>query len=719
MKPYLEETAAAAKTAESLPLEMERCQRELDKCRGRTGELEQAEALLAGENRLLEMVAKGESLPSILDGVCRLVEETSIGSLCSILLLDPNGDRLWHGAAPSLPASYTCAFDGRAIGPETGPCGRATYFGKPVIVCDIAADPLGDGYRDLALAHGLQACWSTPIFSSEGKVLGSFAVLSREPSSPSPQHKKIIAQVTHLAAVAIEGRRTEEELRRSEAYLAEAQSLSLTGSFGWNVSTGEIIWSKETYCILGYDRTVKPNLNLVLDRVPSEDRALVQKTIDRATRDGTDLDFGHRLLMPDGVVKHVHVVARATNAEAGAIEFVGAVMDVTEQKRAETLAAGEKKLLEMIARGSGLASVLDALCRFGEEMSGNVLVSILLVSPDRKSLRHGAAPSLPKSYTEAIDGGLIGPCAGSCGTAAYRGERVIVSDIATDPLWEKYGNLALEHGLRACWSAPIFSTTREVMGTFALYSREPGTPSSEQLNLIEQMTHLAAVAIERKRAEEALRRSESRFEGILAIAEDAIISIDSNQRILLFNQGAEKVFGYGKSEVIGKPLDVLLPQRFAQAHWGHIEAFTKSADVSRAMGQRRELFGIRKDGHEFPAEASISKLDLGGELIFTVILRDVTERKRAAEALRASEHLARGQVEALTSTLAALSQESEPEKLLEHVLEMMGRQLSAHSLGVWQMNGNTGRVQVVAEWEGGRLTLPTLEEVQRSPQLGL
>jgi PAS domain-containing protein len=413
MKANLEETTDAAQTVEPLRLELERYQRELEACRCRLEELEQGEALLAGENRLLEMVAKGEPLPSILDGICRLVEENSSGSLCSILLLGPNDGRLWHGAAPSLPASYVGAFGGRAIGPATGPCGRACYFKKPVIVCDIAADPLGNDYRGLALAHGLQACWSTPIFSSEGKVLGSFAVLSRKPRSPTPQHEKIIAQVTHLAAVAIERKNTEQELRRSEAYLAEAQGLSLTGSFGWNVSTGETIWSKETYCIFGYDRTVKPNLNLVLDRVPSEDRALVQKIIDHATRDGTDLDFGHRLLMPDGVVKHLHVVARATKAESGAIEFVGAVMDVTEQKHAEAFVSGEKRLLEMIARGSGVASVLDALCRFGEEMSDNVLVSILLVSPDRKSLRHGAAPSLPKSYTVAIDGGLIGPRAGS------------------------------------------------------------------------------------------------------------------------------------------------------------------------------------------------------------------------------------------------------------------------------------------------------------------
>src|SRR6185295_5916398 len=166
--------------------------------------------------------------------------------------------------------------------------------------------------------------------------------------------------------VAIERKRTEEELRRSEAYLAEAQKLSLTGSFGWNVSTGEIIWSKETYCIFGYDRAVKPHLNLVLERVPAEDRALVQKMIDRATRDGADLDFGHRLLMPDQKIKHVHIVARATKAESGDLEFVGAVMDVTRQKRAEILVAGEKRLLEMMARGSSLSSVLDSVCRFGE-----------------------------------------------------------------------------------------------------------------------------------------------------------------------------------------------------------------------------------------------------------------------------------------------------------------------------------------------------------------
>src|SRR5260370_35938903 len=158
----------------------------------------------------------------------------------------------------------------------------------------------------------------------------------------------------------------------------------------------------------------------------------------------------------------------------------------------------------MIAKGGELAPTLDALCRFGEEMSGNVLVSILLVSPDGKSLRHGAAPSLPTRYTEAIDGGLIGPCAGSCGTAASRKAAVMVSDIASDPLWAQYRELALAHGLKACWSTPIFSTGRKDMGTFALHSFQTGSPTPQQRNLIEQLTHLAAVAIERRQAAPAL-----------------------------------------------------------------------------------------------------------------------------------------------------------------------------------------------------------------------
>jgi PAS domain S-box-containing protein len=729
------------------------------------------------------MVAKGESLRSVLDGICRLVEELSSGSLCSILLLDPEGKRLWHGAAPSLPASYTSAFDGVNIGPETGPCGRAAFSGAPVIVSDIAADPLGEDFRAVALTHGLQACWSTPIFSSEGKALGTFAVLSREPRSPTSQHQRIIAQITHLAAVAIERQRTETALQVSEERFRRMADTIPEVMWFTALDPERILYVSQSFeRIWGLKvEDLYANPRLWTETIHPDDRSRVSETFSHwiAGEKVSYHDVEYRIVPARGGLRWIHERGVLSLDEKGKpVLASGISTDITERKRAEALLAGEKRVLEMIARGDALPPILDALCRLVEDLTGGALVSILLVSADGKSLRHGAAPSLPAEYTRAIDGALIGPRAGSCGTAAYRKEPVVASDIETDPLWTDYRQLARSAGLRACWSTPVFSTARDVLGTFALYHRESSSPAPEQQSVVEQFAHLASIAIERTRAQEALRRSEAylaeaqrlsltgsfgwsiatgelvwsdetfrimgyeaalkptlelvlqrvhpediglvqqavdraardgtefdfehrllmpdgsvkhlhvvarpvrtdssevefvgavmdvteqkqaqdalraakaRFEGILEIAEDAIISVDSEQRIVLFNQGAEKVFGYAQVEIIGQPMDVLLPQRFAHAHRGHVEEFSRSPDVSRTMGQRREVFGRRKDGSEFPAEASISKLNLGGERVFTVILRDITERKQAAEALRLSAQSRQSAVMAERNRLA-------------------------------------------------------------------
>jgi protein-histidine pros-kinase len=134
--------------------------------------------------------------------------------------------------------------------------------------------------------------------------------------------------------------------------------------------------------------------------------------------------------------------------------------------------------------------------------------------------------------------------------------------------------------------------------------------------------------------QERLRASEAHLAGILDIADDAIIAIDSRQRIILFNQGAERIFGYPASEVLGQPLDLLLPERFGAAHRRRVAEFADSHTTSRRMGERHDIYGRRKDGSEFPAEASISKLDLSGEMTFTVILRDITARKRFEQELQ-------------------------------------------------------------------------------------
>lgn len=318
-----------------------------------------AETLLSGEARILEMLAKGTALTQILDNLCRLAEQVSSDSLVSILLWDPSDNRLRHGAAPSLPKSYTDAIDTIPMDTCWGPCAIAAYHKVPAFFSDLTVYSLCDEYRGLASAHGLRACWSTPILTSAGDVLGTFAILSRKPGNPSTFQQYVIDQMTHLATVAIERSGAEQRLLRSEAYLAEAQKLSRTGSFGWNVVTGELKWSAETYCILEYDRSTQPTLQRVFAKVHPDDLDFVQSELERATHDGTNLDFEHRLLLADGTVRHVHVVAHAFKDASGGMEFVGAVMDIDERKRAaEALRASEQ-----LARGQveALTRTLDAL----------------------------------------------------------------------------------------------------------------------------------------------------------------------------------------------------------------------------------------------------------------------------------------------------------------------------------------------------------------------
>ncbi len=167
----------------------------------------------------------------------------------------------------------------------------------------------------------------------------------------------------------------------------------------------------------------------------------------------------------------------------------------------EALLTAQRQVLQALSADLSLTDMLDAFARTIESQSCDMLCSILLL--DGNKLRHGAAPSLPDEYNQAIDGVVIGPEVGSCGTAAFTGQQVIVSDIATDPLWTNFRELALKHGLHACWSTPII-TQRQVLGTFALYYRTPRRPDEHDLFLVDTWVQLVALGISRKKAEEAL-----------------------------------------------------------------------------------------------------------------------------------------------------------------------------------------------------------------------
>ena len=326
-------------------------------------ERKRAEALLAGEKRLLEMIAKGESLNLTLEALCRLVEEMATGSLCSILLVDPNGRQLRAGAAPSLPLDYTRAIDGRDIVPGIGPCGNALISKEPVIASDFSTDERwSEEYRSLVLAFGLRACWSTPILSLEGHALGTFALYYREPRSPTADEYNVIEQFRAIASIAIERTQAENALRRNEAYLAEAQRLSLTGSFLWRPETGAITWSEETYRIFELDPAVQPTMDLVRERVHPADLPLFQQTAERGATEGKDFAFEHRLQLRDGSIKHLQIVAhRVPNDSPDGVEFVGAVMDITERKRSEDALDKMRQDLAHVSRVSSLGQMAASI----------------------------------------------------------------------------------------------------------------------------------------------------------------------------------------------------------------------------------------------------------------------------------------------------------------------------------------------------------------------
>jgi len=182
-----------------------------------------AECLLSGENLVLEMTAKGDSLESILEAICKVVEQTASGCCCSIILIDPSGLTVQQAVAPSLPSSYKDRCPGTPVDREGEPCTQAARRKTQVIVSDVASDTQWDkyGWRSAALKHGLRACWSTTIMASNGLVLGAFAIYWREPRRPNELDQKIIEQITHLAAVAIERNRAEEKLQQDERELRQ------------------------------------------------------------------------------------------------------------------------------------------------------------------------------------------------------------------------------------------------------------------------------------------------------------------------------------------------------------------------------------------------------------------------------------------------------------------------------------------------------------------
>jgi PAS domain S-box-containing protein len=340
-----------------------------------------------------------------------------------------------------------------------------------------------------------------------------------------------------------------------------------------------------------------------------------------------------RINRGDGTLGQISISSAPVRDSAGRIVAGVAVLsDITAREDEQAFHAGQKRVLEMIASARPLPETLKSILHLIELQSNGMLCSILLLGEDGLHVRHGAAPSLPEGYLKAIDGAPIGPKAGSCGTAMYRGTPVIVTDIMNDPLWEDYRELAQAFGLRACWSTPILSPDRAVLGSFAMYYHEPRRPNAGEMRLTSVATHLAGIAIERQKAEQALRRSEEKYRRIVDTANEGIWVVEDDTRVVFVNQRMAAMLGYSSDEMLGRSaLDFIADESREEA--------------KRRMERRRagiaEQFDLKfrhKDGSELWGIVSTTPVpDEDGRFVSALgMVTDITGRKRAEDELRRS-----------------------------------------------------------------------------------
>jgi PAS domain S-box-containing protein len=306
----------------------------------------------------------------------------------------------------------------------------------------------------------------------------------------------------------------------------------------------------------------------------------------------------------------------------------------------QALSLLDDTMLAMIMGQSPLPKILDALCVDIEKHHGGMLCSVLLLEADGVTLRHGAAPSFPQEYSRAINGVKIGPCAGSCGTAVYRKQPVVVSDIATDPLWADYRHLALPHGLRACWSTPIAAQDGGVLGTFAIYYREPRTPDAEHLQFIAHATHLVALAIERDRDKTQLRVAEDRYRTLVERlpAITYIAELGAHGPWHYVSPQIESILGFPPAEWLSDPMNWL----------NHIHSEDREIALAaeKHFFETQELFQAEyrmfaRDGRVlwFRDEGVMLRAAGDGGFLMQGVLYDITEHKRLEEQLRHSQKL--------------------------------------------------------------------------------
>ncbi|MFC7299281.1 PAS domain-containing protein [Herminiimonas aquatilis] len=321
------------------------------------------------------------------------------------------------------------------------------------------------------------------------------------------------------------------------------------------------------------------------------------------------------------------------------IKWYGQTTDIEDHQRAEALLDREKRLLEMIAKSSPLRHTLNAMCEMVDDMAVGSVSSVWLISLENQRLEQIAGPGIPQSFTDALVREELNSQEGPCGLAAYYRTPVVIQDIANDPRWAAYGEFLVPHGLRACVSTPIFSSTGNVLGTFTLHSKAIGAPTAYQQTIIDHFTHVAALAIERQHGDAALKESEERFRLMAESTPDVIWITDlMPERVLYVSPSFEKLWGHTAADLYRDArlwTKVIHPEDVDRV----VAIFAQGKDGYIGTQYDVEFRLLRADGSiRWIHERAVFIRDQAG-IAYRVsgISTDITERKLTEDALWASQ----------------------------------------------------------------------------------
>lgn len=403
-----------------------------------------------------------------------------------------------------------------------------------------------------------------------------------------------------------------------DQFFEQTQHLHLVARFDGVIQRVNLGWE----ALLGYAKAELEGGNF-LSLVHPDDQASTMAEVAKLSQGAMTFHFENRYRHKNGEYR---VMDWSASVSSGGQLIYAVASDVTEQKRAQRYDQFRSRMLELVATNEPLAALLEAIALGVEKLHPGMLCGVLLLDSSGRCFEQCVAPSLPDFYSGAFDGVEIGVGVGSCGTAAATGERVIVSDIATHAYWAQYKDLAASAGLAACWSQPIRGAGGRVLGTFAIYHRVPQSPAQVDIDLIELTANLTSIAIERKRAEDAMQNRQILLERTESLARMASFEWDVDTNTTTWSPEMFRIFG--RDPVLGVPnlqgQSELFTPESAQALFDVV-----GKAVSAGVPYELELLAVQPDGQQLPCWVQgFPQRNASGRVVrIAGLVQDITARK--------------------------------------------------------------------------------------------